>query len=359
MEKWVKCVPNFSEGRDQSIIHQIGEVIENVETIHLLNVDSGISVNRTVMTFIGLPDHAVEAAFRAVKKASVLIDMSKHQGIHSRMGGTDVCPLVPMMDTTMEECIDLAKKLGDRIGRELDIPVYLYGKAAMMPSRVKLSNIRQRGYETLRERLKDPVFEPDFGPMKFNPKTGAIAVGARDVLLAYNVNLNTRDPQLAQNIAMNIRESGRAKRDGEGEIVRDDEGRAVQIPGKLPFCQASGWYIEEYDCAQVTMNLLNYRITGFHTAFESVKGEAERLRLEITGSELIGMTPKQALVEAGEFYLKKEGKKGHFTEEEVIQTAISSLGLNHTDRFHPDEKIIEYALEKRGIESYICFPLSI
>ncbi len=357
MRKMVKCVPNFSEGRDQKIIHQIAEVIEAVETIHLLNVDSGVSVNRTVMTFIGSPGHVIEAAFRAVKKASFLIDMSTHRGIHPRMGCTDVCPLVPMADTTMEECIDLAQVLGERIGRELNIPVYLYGKAAAMPSRVKLSDIRQRGYETLRERLQDPAFKPDFGPIKFDSTAGAIAVGARDVMLAYNINLNTRDPHLAQTIAMNIRESGKAKRNDKGEIIRDSEGKVVMIPGRLPFCQASGWYIEEYQCAQVTMNLLDFRITGFHTAFESVKEEAENRGLEITGSELIGMAPKQALIETGLFYLKKEGKRGDFSEKEIIQTAISSLGLDHKNRFHPDEKIIEYALEKKGIESYLCFPL--
>ena len=356
MKKIVTCVPNFSEGRDKSVVNQIAEAITSVEDVSLLNVDSGKSTNRTVMTFIGTPESVVEAAFRAVKRASSLIDMSKHYGFHSRMGATDVCPFIPTTGITFEECIDLAKKLGERIGRELEIPVYLYGKAATTSDRVKLADIRSGEYEALPKKMKDPVFKPDYGPVKFNLRSGVIAVGVRDVMLAYNINLNTRNSKLARTIAMNVREFGRAKRDEEGRIVRDPEGKIVQIPGKLPFCQASGWYIEEYDCAQVTMNLLNYRVTGFHHTFETVKEEAVCLGLQVTGSELVGMTPKQALVEAGKFYLKKQGILGNLSEEEIIQTAVFFLGLNDKTPFHSDEKIIEYAVERKsGLTESIHF----
>ncbi len=348
IEKIVTCVPNFSEGRDKAIVNQIAEAITGVKGITLLNVDSGRSTNRTVMTFIGTPENAVEAAFRAVKRASLLIDMSKHFGSHSRMGATDVFPFIPVTGITFEECIDLAKRLGERIGRELEIPVYLYGKAATVSDRIRLADIRSGEYEALPKKLKNSAFKPDYGPAKFNRRSGAIAVGVRDVMLAYNINLNTRDLKFAKTIAMNVRESGRAKRDEEGQLIRDPEGEIVQITGKLPFCQALGWYIEEYDCAQVTMNLINYRITGFHHAFETVKEEAECLGLRVTGSELVGMTPKQALLDAGKFYLIKQEIQDDPSEEAIIQTAVFCLGLNDKTPFQLDEKIIEYAILKKS-----------
>jgi glutamate formiminotransferase/formiminotetrahydrofolate cyclodeaminase len=348
MKPIIECVPNFSEGRDKSIIDQIAEMIRQTEGATLLDVDPGADTNRTVVTFVGSPEGVLEAAFQAVKKASELIDMSKHHGAHPRMGATDVCPLIPVAGITDEECIELAKQLGERIGKELSIPVYLYGKAAAKPARVRLPDIREGEYEALSNKLKDPAFKPDFGPTKFNSKSGATAVGVRDFMLAYNINLNTKDRGLAREIALNIRESGRMKRDKAGQIVKDRTGNPVKIPGKLKFCQAGGWVIEEYGYAQVTMNLHNYKITGFHTAFETVRKEAARLGLRVTGSELIGLTPKQALLDAGIYYLKKQGKNIGIPEKEIIHTAILSLGLNDTTPFHPEEKVIEYAIEKEG-----------
>ncbi len=348
MKPIIECVPNFSEGRDKSIIDQIAEMIRQTEGATLLDVDPGADTNRTVVTFVGSPEGVLEAAFQAVKKASELIDMSKHHGAHPRMGATDVCPLIPVAGITDEECIELAKQLGERIGKELSIPIYLYGKAAAKPARVRLPDIREGEYEALSNKLKDPAFKPDFGPTKFNSKSGATAVGVRDFMLAYNINLNTKDRGLAREIALNIRESGRIKRNKAGQIVRDRAGKAVKIPGKLKFCQAGGWVIEEYGYAQVTMNLHNYKVTGFHTAFETVRKEASKLGLRVTGSELIGLTPKQALLDAGIYYLKKQGKNIGIPEKEIIHTAILSLGLNDTTPFHPEEKIIEYAIEKKG-----------
>ncbi len=348
MEQIVECVPNFSEGRDKGIIDQITGMIRQVEGVTLLDVDPGADTNRTVVTFVGSPEGVLEAAFQAVKKASELIDMTKHHGAHPRMGATDVCPLIPVSGITDEECIQLAKRLGERIGMELSIPVYLYGKAAVKPGRGRLPDIREGEYEALPEKMKDSSFKPDFGPAKFNPKSGATAVGVRDFMLAYNINLNTKDRGLAREIALNIRESGRVQRDKAGQIVRDRSGEAVKVPGKLKFCQAGGWVIEEYGYAQVTMNLHNYKVTGFHTAFETVRKEAARLGLRVTGSELIGLTPKQALLDAGIYYLKKQEKNIGIPEKEIIHTAILSLGLNDTTPFHPEEKIIEYAIEKKG-----------
>ena len=347
MDKIIECVPNFSEGRDKSIINQITNEISAVDGAKLLNVDPGADTNRTVVTFVGSPEAVVEAAFQAVKKAAELIDMSKHSGAHPRMGATDVCPFIPVAGTTIEECIRLAEQLGERSGESLKIPGYLYGKAAKKPERENLPDIRKGEYEALPEKLKDPDFAPDFGPAEFNAKSGAIVVGVRDFMLAYNINLNTKDRSLAHDIALDLRESGRAKRDKNGEIIRDADGKAIKVPGKLKFMQGAGWIIEEYGYAQVTMNLHNYHVTGLHTAFEAVRGEAAKRGLRVTGSELIGLTPKEALLDAGKFYLRQQGKHIGLAERDIIHIAILSLGLNDTSPFDPNERIIEYAMQEK------------
>lgn len=347
MLKIIECVPNFSEGRDKSIIDQITTQIKNVDGATLLNVDPGADTNRTVVTFVGSPEAVAEAAFQCIKRAAELIDMAKHKGEHPRMGATDVCPFIPVSGVTEQECVQLAEQLGKRVGEELHIPVYLYGKAAKKDDRVNLPDIRQGEYEALPEKLKDPSFAPDFGPVEFNAKSGATVIGVRDFMLAYNVNLNTKDRSLAHDIALDLRESGRAKRDKKGEIIRHADGSAVKIPGKLQFVQGAGWIIEEYGYAQVTMNLHNYHVTGLHTAFEAVRAEAAKRGLLVTGSELIGMAPKEALLDAGKFYLRKQGKHIGVAEREIIHIAILSLGLNDTSPFHPDERIIEYAMQDK------------
>lgn len=344
MQKIIECVPNFSEGRDKSIIDQITNQIKNVDGAKLLNVDPGADTNRTVVTFVGSPDAVVEAAFQSIKKAAELIDMSKHKGEHPRMGATDVCPFIPVSGVTEQECIHLAEQLGKRVGEELHIPVYLYGKAAKKEERLNLPDIRQGEYEALPEKLKDPSFAPDFGAAEFNAKSGATVIGVRDFMLAYNINLNTKDRSLAHDIALDLRESGRAKRDKHGEIIRHDDGSAVKIPGKLKFVQGAGWIIEEYGYAQVTMNLHNYHVTGLHTVFEAVRAEAAKRGLRVTGSELIGMAPKEALLDAGKFYLRKQGKHLGYAERDIIHIAMLSLGLNDTSPFNPNERIIEYAM---------------
>ena len=348
MQKLVECVPNFSEGRDMEVIDKITAEIKATDGARLLNVDPGADTNRTVVTFVGPPESVLEAAFKAIKKAAELIDMSKHSGAHPRMGATDVCPFIPVSNVSIEECVDLAKQLGERIGRELEIPVYLYGKAATRPEREKLPDIRKGEYEALPEKLKDSDFAPDFGPAQFNVRSGATVTGVRDFMLAYNVNLNTRDRSLAHEIALNLRESGRAKRDKNGVILRHPDGKAIKAPGKLKFVQGGGWYMEEYGYAQVTMNLHNLNVTGLHTAFEAVREEAAKLGLRVTGSELIGMAPLQALTDAGEFYLRKQGKHVGVSAQEKIHTAILSLGLNDTSPFIPKERIIELAIEERN-----------
>jgi glutamate formiminotransferase / formiminotetrahydrofolate cyclodeaminase len=347
VNKLIECVPNFSEGRNTEIIEAIAQEIRAVDQVKLLNVDPGRDTNRTVITFVGPPEAVVEVAFRAVKKAAELIDMSHHHGAHPRMGATDVCPLIPISGVSDEECIEWLKKLAQRIGEELAIPVYLYGKAAMRPEREKLPDIRQGEYEALPEKLKNADFAPDYGPTIFNAKSGATVVGVRDFMLAYNINLNTRDRSLAQEIALNLRESGRAKRDKAGNILRDEAGDSIRIPGKLLHVQAAGWYIDQYGYAQVSMNLHNLAVTGVHHAFEAVCGEASKLGLRVTGSELIGMAPRQALLDAGVFYLCKQGKHIGVSEAEIIHTAILSLGLNDTSPFVAEERIIECAIREK------------
>jgi len=347
MQKIMECVPNFSEGRDASVIGQITSEIGSVEGVKLLDVSSGKDTHRTVVTFAGTPDAVVEAAFRVIRSAGRLINMAVHHGAHPRMGATDVCPFIPVSGITMEECVEHAKRLAARVGDELGIPVYLYGRAATRPDRRKLPDIRAGEYESLPEKMKRPDFQPDFGPSVFNPAAGATVIGVRDFMLAYNVNLNTADAKLAKEIAMTLRESGRAKKDRKGKIVRDESGNAVQIPGKLAFCQAGGWFMDAFGYAQVTMNLHNYRVTGLHTAFDAVCSEAAGLGLRVTGSELIGLAPLQAVLDAGEHYLRKQRKNVGIPEADIVRAAVHSLGLNETSPFNPEERIIEYCLKEK------------
>ncbi len=343
--KLVECVPNFSEGRDKSILDQITAAIKSVKGVTLLDVDPGADTNRTVYTMVGSPEIVVEAAFQGIKKASEVIDMSKHHGAHSRMGATDVCPFIPVSDMTMDECVELANQLGKRVGEELDIPVYLYEYAAKREDRKNLANIRKGEYEALPEKMKDPEFVPDYGRQYFNKKSGATVIGAREFLIAYNINLNTRDKKKAHDIALQIREMGRFKRDSKNKIVKDENGNKVRIPGLFKHCKAVGWYIDSYNCAQISMNLTNYKITPAHIVLDKVRELANKAGIQITGSELVGLLPKAALIEAGKYYLKKMGESAGLPEERIIETAVQSMGLNDLYKFENDKKIIEYAID--------------
>jgi len=344
--KLVECVPNFSEGRDREKINTITKEIESTPQVTLLDVDPGESTNRTVVTFIGTPEGVKQAAFKAIKKASEILDMTKHKGAHSRIGAADVCPFVPVTGVTMEDCVKLAREVGERVAKELDIPVYLYEEAAQKPERKNLATIRQGEYEGLAEKLKDPEWAPDYGKPVFNPKSGATVIGAREFLIAYNINFNTKDRRLAHEIALNIREKGRAKRDKNGNIIRDAEGKAIKVSGKFKEIKAVGWYVEDYGIAQLSINFTNYKISPPHIVFDEVIKEAEKLGLRVTGSELVGLIPKEAMLMAGRHYLKKQGKNPGVPEEELIRTAAISLGLNDVAPFDPAKKIIEYQFKE-------------
>jgi glutamate formiminotransferase/formiminotetrahydrofolate cyclodeaminase len=344
--KLVECVPNFSEGRDREKINTITKEIESTPQVTLLDVDPGESTNRTVVTFIGTPEGVKQAAFKAIKKASEILDMTKHKGAHSRIGATDVCPFVPVTGVTMEDCVKLAREVGERVAKELAIPVYLYEEAAQKPERKNLATIRQGEYEGLAEKLKDPEWAPDYGKPVFNPKSGATVIGAREFLIAYNINFNTKDRRLAHKIALNIREKGRAKRDKNGNIIRDAEGKAIKVSGKFKEIKAVGWYVEDYGIAQLSINFTNYKISPPHIVFDEVIKEAEKLGLRVTGSELVGLIPKEAMLMAGRHYLKKQGKNPGVPEEELIRTAAISLGLNDVAPFDPAKKIIEYQFKE-------------
>jgi glutamate formiminotransferase/formiminotetrahydrofolate cyclodeaminase len=331
--KLVECVPNFSEGRDREKIKAITQEIERTPEVKLLDIDPGESTNRTVVTYIGSPEGVKEAAFRAIRKAAELIDMRQQKGAHSRIGATDVCPFVPVSGVTMDDCIQLARDLGERVARELGIPVYLYEEAAQKPERRNLANIRAGEYEGLSEKLKDPQWAPDFGDPVFNPLSGATVIGAREFLIAYNINLNTRDRRLAHEIALSLRESGRAQRDAEG--------KAVTLPGRFQHVKAVGWYIEDYGLAQISVNFTNYKISPVHLVFDEAVKEAEKLGLRVTGSELVGLIPKEALLMAGRYYLEKQGKSPGVPEEELVRVAVLSLGLGDVAPFDPEKKIIE------------------
>ncbi len=342
--KIVECVPNFSEGRNKETIKSITDEIEKVKDVKLLDVDPGAETNRTVVTFIGSPEGVKEAAFQSIKKAAEVIDMRKHKGAHPRMGATDVCPFVPVSGITMEECIGIAKEVGKRVADELNIPVYLYEEAAASSDRKNLANVREGEYEGLQEKLKDPKWKPDFGKPVFNPRSGATIIGAREFLIAYNINLNTRDKKIANKIAFELRERGKAKRDKNGKIVRDEQGNIVRIPGKFKFVKAIGWYIPEYGFAQISINFTNYKVSPPHIVFDAAREEANRLGIRVTGSELVGLIPKEAMLEAGRYYLKKQGKSPGVPEKELIKMAVLSLGLDQIAPFKPAEKIIEYQI---------------
>ena len=350
MSQIIECVPNFSEGRDMDIIRQITGQIESVEGVKLLDVDPGKATNRTVVTFVGDPGAVVEAAFRAVKKASGLIDMSKHSGEHPRFGATDVCPLVPVRDITMEETVEYSRKLAERIGEELKIPVYCYENAAFSPQRKNLAAVRAGEYEGLKDKLETEKGKPDFGPAEFVPRTGAIAVGARDFLVAYNVNLNTTSTRRANAVAFDVRERGRVKRKGHpltGKIIRDDEGDPVMIPGSLKEVKAIGWFIEEFGVAQISMNLTNISVTPIHIAFDEVCKKANARGIRVTGSELVGLVPLSAMLEAGRYFLRKQQRSTGVSDSELIKIAVKSMGLDELYPFDPGEKIIEYQLKDK------------
>ncbi len=348
MQKLIECVPNFSEGRDLDIIRQITAAIESVDGVSLLDVDPGASTNRTVVTFVGSPKAAVEAAFRGIQKAAELIDMRQHKGAHPRMGATDVCPFVPISNISWEEAIACANELGKRVGDELNIPVYLYEKAAKDKSRSNLAIIRAGEYEGFFDKIKDPAWKPDFGPSVFNEKTGATAIGARAFLIAYNVNLNTKAVRRAMSVAFDVRENGRIKtEDGtpSGKPVLDQSGEPVRIPGMLKHVKAIGWYVEEYGIAQVSMNLTNIEETPLHAAFDACNESASKRGLRVTGSEIVGMLPKKCLVDAGKYFLRKQKCSEGASEEELIDIAIRSMGLNELKPFDPKEKIIEFKMD--------------
>lgn len=351
MKQIIECVPNFSEGRDIAVIQQITDQIKTVEGVRLLDVDPGAATNRTVVTIAGEPEQVIEAAFRAVKKAMEVIDMSRHSGAHPRFGATDVCPLVPIANITMEETVKYAHKLGERIGKELGIPVYCYEEAARIPERRNLAFCRSGEYEGLSQKLSDPASKPDFGPAQFLPKTGAIAVGARDFLVAYNANLNTTSTRRANAVAFDIREKGRPMREGNpvtGKIVKDENGNPVNIPGSLKACKAIGWFIEEYGIAQVSINLTNISITPVHVAFEEACKKAQERGMRVTGSEIVGLAPLKVFTDAGKYFLKKQNRSVGVSEAELIKIAVKSMGLDDLKPFNPEEKIIEYVLQEKS-----------
>lgn len=359
MKKLIECVPNISEGRDLEKIQSIASVVETIEGVKLLDIDPGKATNRTVITFVGHPDKVIEAAFKLIRKASELIDMSLHSGEHPRFGATDVCPLVPISGITLEETATYARKLGERVGEELVIPGYFYEAAAREDKRKNLASCRSGEYEGLAKKLTDPEWRPDFGPAEFNDsvrKTGATAISARDFLIAYNVNLNTTSTRRANAIAFDIREAGRIKREGNpitGKKVLDENGEPVRIPGKLKAVKGIGWYIEEYGIAQISYNLTNISITSMHEAFDETCKAAEQRGLRVTGSELVGLIPLKAMTDAADFFLRKQNRSLGISEREKIKIAVKSLGLDDLKPFDPDQKIIEYLLDKGQPEKLI------
>jgi glutamate formiminotransferase len=348
MQKLIECVPNFSEGRDQNVIRQVTDAIQSVDGVSLLDVDPGASTNRTVVTFVGQPDAAMEAAFRAIKKAAELIDMRKQKGAHPRMGATDVCPFIPVGNVSWEEAIECARILGKRVAEELNIPVYLYEKAAKDESRWNLSVIRAGEYEGFFEKIKQPEWKPDFGQAVFNERAGATVIGVRDFLVAYNVNLNTKSVRRANSVAFDVREQGRPEtEDGTpwGKPVLDANGEPVRVPGMLKHVKAIGWCVKEYGIAQVSMNLTNIEETPLHVAFDACVESASRRGLRVTGSEIVGMVPKKCLIDAGRYFLRKQQWSQGASEEELIDVAIRSMGLSELRPFDPKEKVIELKIE--------------
>lgn len=360
MQQLIECVPNFSEGVNLAIIKEITNEIESVDGVRLLNVDPGKATNRTVVTFVGTPQAVINAAFLAIKKAGELIEMSKHKGEHPRMGATDVCPLIPIANISMEETANWAKKLGERVGKELAIPVYLYEAAQPNKERSNLSVIRAGEYEGFFKKIHLPEWKPDFGPQEFDTKRGATVIGARDFLVAYNVNLNTTSTRRANSIAFDVREAGRVKREGDpinGKIVMDAKGNPVSIPGTLKSVKAIGWFIEEYGVAQISMNLTNINITPLHIAFDEVCKKATERGIRVTGSELVGLVPLKSLLDAGKFFLQKQQRSIGVSEKELIKIAVKTMGLDELGPFKPEERIIEYLLKDKADSKLVSMSL--
>ena len=350
MQQLIECVPNFSEGNDLNIIKQITNQIESIEGVKLLNVDPGKGTNRTVVTFVGTPTAVMEAAFLAIKKAGELIDMSKHKGEHPRMGATDVCPLIPISNITMEETAKYAHQLAKRVGEELNLPIYLYEEAQTNKSRSNLSVIRNGEYEGFFKKIKLPEWKPDFGPQEYDAKRGATVIGARDFLVAYNINLNTTSTRRANSVAFDVREAGRVMREGDqvtGKIITNADGSPKSIAGSLKSVKAIGWYIEEYGVCQISMNLTNINITPVHIAFDEVCNKATERGLRVTGSELVGLIPLKSLLDAGKYFLLKQKRSIGVSESELIKIAVKSMGLDELAPFKPEERIIEYLLKSK------------
>ena len=353
MQKLIECVPNFSEGVDQNKIDSIVNKIKSVDGITILDIDSGKDTNRSVVTFVGEPEAVLDAAFEGIKEASHLIDMSNHSGTHPRIGATDVCPLIPIKGVTIDDCIKYSHELADRVGKQLKIPVYLYENSAKNPDRKNLAVIREGEYEGLEKKLNDKLWKPDFGPIVFNPSTGATVIGCREFLIAYNINLNTKDKRLATDIAFDIRELGRSKRKKnpaslnllDGEIVRNKDGSPVKVPGIFKDVKAIGWYVSEYKRAQISINFINYKVSSVHDVFDAVCNLAEKRGVRVTGSELVGLIPLDSVLSAGNHYLAKQNRTLGVPEKDIIECAIQSLGLNDVSKFDPYEKIIEYAID--------------
>lgn len=354
----IECVPNFSEGRDMSIIKQITDEIEKVEGARLLDVDPGKATNRTVVTFVGSPKVAIEAAFQAIKKASEVIDMRNHTGEHPRMGATDVCPLIPISGITMEETIAFAKELGERVAAELNIPIYLYEYAASEDYRRNLADIRSGEYEGIANKIGKKEWKPDYGPAKFNEKAGNTAIGVREFLIAYNVNLNTTSTRRANAVAFDVREKGRTKKDAKGKPMKDESGELIWEPGLLKNVKGIGWFIEEYGIAQISMNLTNMNVTPLHIAFDTVCERATARGLRVTGSELVGLVPLQAMLDAGKYFLRKQNRSTGIAESEIIRIAVKSMGLDELGEFDPNKKIIEYQLKDKNAKKLVDMTLT-
>ena len=351
MKRIIECVPNFSEGRSMEVIKQITDAIENIKGVKLLDVDPGEATNRTVITFVGEPEAVMDAAVASIKRATELIDMRRHKGAHPRMGACDVCPLIPVSGITMEECAELARVLAKRIADELGVPTYCYEAAAFKPERRNLAVCREGEWEALPEKMSNPDKQPDFGARPYDDgvaRTGATAVGARDFLVAVNYNLNTTSTRRANAIAFDVREKGRPMREGNpivGKIVKDENGDTVMIPGTLKACKAIGWFIEEYGIAQVSMNMTNLSVTPLHVAFDEVCRAADARGVRVTGTEIVGLIPKKALVDAGRYFLHKQHRSTGLPERELVRIAIESMGLSNLKEFKPEEKVVEYILE--------------
>lgn len=357
----LECVPNFSEGRDPAVIHRLAEAIESVEEVSLLDVDPGRGTNRTVITFVGPPDAVVEAAVRAGRAAAEAIDMRRHHGEHPRFGAMDVCPLVPVAGLTVEETVAHAHRLARRLADEVGLTIYCYGRAALHPDRRDLAAVRAGEYEGLEARLADPVWAPDFGPVSFNARSGATAVGARDFLVAYNVNLNTTSSRRANSVAFDVRERGRVLRHGDpltGEVIRDPSGHPQWQPGTLPAVKAIGWYLEEFGIAQVSMNLTDISVTPIHLAFEEVCEKAAARGMRVTGSEIVGLVPLRAMLDAGRYFLTKQRRSLGVPDEEVVRIAVRSLGLDDLRPFDPHQKIIEWRLKGPARPGLVDLPVT-